>query len=121
MLFRNSIQNLKLLFLETGLVVERHAHGDSSFEFAILNNLRQLVDLPTRIGKDEECSKIYMFLTTSLAIKLLLSAPLWDHPTTVLSQPWPTTDFQHPTRQANVKYGIMTKQTGMVCGHSWLV
>ena len=25
---------------------------------------------------------------------LLLSAPLWDHPTTVLSQPWPTTDFQ---------------------------
>ena len=42
----------------------------------------------------------YRLPTPSKAGMLLLSAPLWDHPTTVLSQPWPTTDFQHPARQA---------------------
>ena len=29
---------------------ETYAHGDSTFEFIVLNHLRQLVDLPTRIG-----------------------------------------------------------------------
>ena len=97
------------------------AHGDSALEFAVLNNLHQIVDLPTRIGKDEECSKIYLFLTTSPGNPVVPVSPLWDHPTTVCSQLWPTTDFQHPARQANVKFGFMTKQNGMVCGHSWLV
>ena len=42
----------------------------------------------------------YRLPTPSKASMLLLSAPLCDHPTTVLSQPWPTTDFQHPARQS---------------------
>ncbi|XP_071478923.1 uncharacterized protein [Diadema antillarum] len=41
------------------------AYGESAFDFATLNNLHQLVDDPTRIGKDGSCSKLDLFLTTS--------------------------------------------------------
>lgn len=40
-------------------------HCGCAHEFAILNNLHQLVDDHTRIGKDGNCSKLDLFLTTS--------------------------------------------------------
>ena len=84
MLYRNSIQHLKLLFgymkahhEEWFCSKKRDAHGDSVFEFAVLNNLHQLVDLPTRTGKDGECSKLDLFLTTPPGNHVVtVSAPL---------------------------------------------
>ena len=61
-------------------------HGDSAFQFAVLNNLHQLVDLPTRTGKDGECSKLDLFLTTSSGNHVVtVSAPLGSSDLSVVS------------------------------------
>ena len=78
------------------------AHGDSVFEFAVTNNLHQLVDLPTRTGKDGECSKLDLFLTTSPDNRVVtVSAPLGSSDHSVVST---LANYRLPTprRQANV-------------------
>ena len=51
-------------------------HGECALEFAVLN-LHQLVDVPTGIGKDGNCSKLDLFLTTSPDNHVVtVSAPL---------------------------------------------
>lgn len=40
-------------------------HGESAFDFALIHNLHQLVEQPTRHGRDGSCSKLDLLLTTS--------------------------------------------------------
>jgi hypothetical protein len=53
--------------MKSGLVVysKTDGHVRSSFEFPVLNNYRQIVDKPTRTGKDGDCSKLDLLLSTS--------------------------------------------------------
>ena len=90
------------------------AHGESAFDFPTLNNLHQLVEDPTRIGRDGSCSKLDLFLTTSPDNHVIsVDAPLGssDHCVVMVL----STYFQLQANLASAKSGCMTKLTGMVC------
>ena len=99
MLSRNSIQHQKLLSLvtyEEWLCSKKtDADGVAAYEFAVLNNLHQLVDAPTRFSKNGDPSKLDLFLTTSSDNHVVtVSAPLGSSDHGVVSS---TANYRLPT------------------------